>query len=81
MTELFDLAQWHSTDPIHFRALICADIAAKQSGRKYLDYGSGIGSDALVFASNTLVECSVVSCIRAAHDVLLTARKMTPARL
>jgi len=50
-TELFDLAQWHSTDTIHFRALICADIAAENSGRQYLDYGSGIGSDALVFAS------------------------------
>jgi len=50
-TELFDLAQWHSTDTIHFRALICADIASKNSGRQYLDYGSGIGSDALVFAS------------------------------
>jgi 2-polyprenyl-3-methyl-5-hydroxy-6-metoxy-1,4-benzoquinol methylase len=69
-TELFDLAQWHSTDTIHFRALICADIAAAglkarttpeartasdgvQAFRpvpKYLDYGSGIGSDALVFA-------------------------------
>src|SRR6185295_7423338 len=53
-TELFDLAQWHSTDPIHFRSLMCADLAeaaTKAGGRRYLDYGSGIGSDALVFAS------------------------------
>jgi len=56
-TELFDLAQWHSTDAIHYRALICADIATASlkarttPGPAYLDYGSGIGSDALVFAS------------------------------
>ena len=50
-TELFDLARWHSDDPIHYRALFCADLAARTPGRKYLDYGSGIGSDALVFAS------------------------------
>ena len=50
-TELFDLAQWHSHDNIHFRALMCADIAQERRFRDYLDYGSGIGSDALVFAS------------------------------
>jgi SAM-dependent methyltransferase len=50
-TELFDLANWHSRDPIHYRALICADIAHERGCRDYLDYGSGIGSDALVFAS------------------------------
>jgi 2-polyprenyl-3-methyl-5-hydroxy-6-metoxy-1,4-benzoquinol methylase len=50
-TELFDLAQWHSTDPIHCRSLVCADIASRHMGRRYLDYGAGIGSDALVFAS------------------------------
>lgn len=54
-TELFDLAQWHSTDPIHFRSLMCADLAGAlaKAGEtpRYLDYGSGIGSDALVFAS------------------------------
>ncbi len=63
-TELFDLAHWHSNDPIHYRALMCADIAAQHvsqafrppatattsSAPRYLDYGSGIGSDALVFA-------------------------------
>jgi SAM-dependent methyltransferase len=50
-TEIFDLARWHSDDPIHFRALFCADIAHERGCRDYLDYGSGIGSDALVFAS------------------------------
>jgi len=56
-TELFDLAQWHSSDPIHYRSLFCAEIARLRQGfcaagcrAKYLDYGSGIGSDALVFA-------------------------------
>jgi len=51
ITEVFDLANWHATDPIHTRAVICADIASQQPGRRYLDYGSGIGSDALVFAA------------------------------
>jgi SAM-dependent methyltransferase len=50
-TEVFDLANWHATDPIHARSLICADIASARPGRRYLDYGSGIGSDALVFAA------------------------------
>ncbi len=49
-TELFDLAQWHATDPIHCRALMCADLARRNGGSRYLDYGAGIGSDALVFA-------------------------------
>jgi 2-polyprenyl-3-methyl-5-hydroxy-6-metoxy-1,4-benzoquinol methylase len=49
-TELFDLARWHMEDAIHFRTLVCADIAVRRPGRAYLDYGSGIGSDALVFA-------------------------------
>ena len=56
-TELFDLAHWHANDTIHYRALICADIASRRQGSAeagrptYLDYGSGIGSDALVFAA------------------------------
>ena len=50
-TEVFDLANWHATDPIHTRAVICADIASQRPGRRYLDFGSGIGSDALVFAA------------------------------
>lgn len=50
-TELFDLAQWHAEDSIHCRTLVCAEIASQRSGRTCLDYGSGIGSDALAFAA------------------------------
>jgi 2-polyprenyl-3-methyl-5-hydroxy-6-metoxy-1,4-benzoquinol methylase len=50
-TELFDLARWHSEDPIHYRTLMCCDAALGRSGREYLDYGSGIGSDALIFGA------------------------------
>jgi 2-polyprenyl-3-methyl-5-hydroxy-6-metoxy-1,4-benzoquinol methylase len=50
-TELFDLARWHAEDPIHYRTLICCDVASRRPGRAYLDYGSGIGSDALLFAA------------------------------
>src|SRR5262245_46352677 len=47
-TELFDLAHWHTHDPIHYRALMCADITvaslkARTTRPAYLDYGSGIG--------------------------------------
>ena len=51
-TEIFDLAQWHASDPIHCRTLVCLDIATAQGrGRRVIDYGSGIGSDAIVFAA------------------------------
>jgi 2-polyprenyl-3-methyl-5-hydroxy-6-metoxy-1,4-benzoquinol methylase len=50
-TEIFEIAQWHVVVDIHVRSLICSEIAARRSGRRVLDYGSGIGSDALVFAS------------------------------
>jgi 2-polyprenyl-3-methyl-5-hydroxy-6-metoxy-1,4-benzoquinol methylase len=51
-TEIFDLAQWHASDPIHYRTLVCLDIAtAQRRGRRVIDYGSGIGSDAIVFAN------------------------------
>lgn len=49
-TELFELIEWHATDPIHYRTLIVRDLALQRPGRAYLDYGSGIGSDAVVFA-------------------------------
>ena len=49
-TELFELIEWHACDQIHYRTLIVRDYAAHRPGRGYLDYGSGIGSDALVFA-------------------------------
>jgi SAM-dependent methyltransferase len=49
-TEIFDLVQWHATDPIHHRTLVCLDQAASRGGgQRLIDYGSGIGSDAIVF--------------------------------
>jgi len=51
-TELFELIEWHASDPIHYRTLIVRDYAATRPGRACLDYGSGIGSDALVFAQS-----------------------------
>ncbi len=50
-TELFDLARWHAEDAIHYRTPVCCDAALERPGREYLDYGSGIGSDALVFGA------------------------------
>jgi SAM-dependent methyltransferase len=50
--ELFELIEWHATDPIHYRTIILRDRytgANGAAGRSYLDYGSGIGNDALVF--------------------------------
>jgi 2-polyprenyl-3-methyl-5-hydroxy-6-metoxy-1,4-benzoquinol methylase len=49
-TELFELIEWHATDPIHYRTLIVRDLAIGRPGRSYLDYGSGIGNDAMVLA-------------------------------
>jgi 2-polyprenyl-3-methyl-5-hydroxy-6-metoxy-1,4-benzoquinol methylase len=49
-SELFELIPWHASDPIHYRTLICVDMARRRTGRRFLDYGSGIGSDAIVFA-------------------------------
>jgi SAM-dependent methyltransferase len=49
-TEIFDLVQWHASDSIHHRTLVCLDQASTRSvGRRLIDYGSGIGSDAIVF--------------------------------
>lgn len=50
-TELFELLEWHASDPIHFRTLVLRDVAVRHPGRTYLDYGSGIGSDAIAFAT------------------------------
>jgi SAM-dependent methyltransferase len=50
-TELFELIEWHASDPIHYRTLVIRDLALGRRGRSYLDYGSGIGNDALVFAA------------------------------
>jgi SAM-dependent methyltransferase len=49
-TELFELIEWHASDPIHYRTLIVRDLAIGRPGRGYLDYGSGIGNDAMVLA-------------------------------
>jgi len=49
-TELFELIEWHANDPIHYRTLIVRDLAIGRPGRGYLDYGSGIGNDAMVLA-------------------------------
>jgi len=47
--ELFEQIAWHASEPIHHRSLVCADLALTRPGRDFLDYGSGIGSNALVF--------------------------------
>jgi 2-polyprenyl-3-methyl-5-hydroxy-6-metoxy-1,4-benzoquinol methylase len=47
--ELFEQIAWHASEPIHHRSLVCADLAVTQPGREFLDYGSGIGSNALIF--------------------------------
>jgi len=47
--ELFEQIAWHASEPIHHRSLVCADLASTLRGRDFLDYGSGIGSNAIVF--------------------------------
>jgi 2-polyprenyl-3-methyl-5-hydroxy-6-metoxy-1,4-benzoquinol methylase len=47
--ELFEQIAWHASEPIHHRSLVCSDLASSLPGREFLDYGSGIGSNALVF--------------------------------
>lgn len=48
-SELFEQIAWHASDTIHHRSPVCAELAASNPGRELLDYGSGIGSNALVF--------------------------------
>lgn len=48
-TEIFELLGWHATDDIHLRSVICSDLARLAPGTRVLDYGCGIGSDAIVF--------------------------------
>jgi len=48
-SELFEQIAWHASDPIHHRSPVCGDLALSRNGREFLDYGSGIGSNALVF--------------------------------
>jgi len=47
--ELFEQIAWHASEPIHHRSLVCADLVSARPGRDFLDYGSGIGSNALIF--------------------------------
>lgn len=47
--ELFEQIAWHASEPIHHRSIVCVDLASTLAGREFLDYGSGIGSNALVF--------------------------------
>jgi 2-polyprenyl-3-methyl-5-hydroxy-6-metoxy-1,4-benzoquinol methylase len=47
--ELFEQIAWHASEPIHHRSIVCADLASTLPGRDFLDYGSGIGSNALIF--------------------------------
>jgi 2-polyprenyl-3-methyl-5-hydroxy-6-metoxy-1,4-benzoquinol methylase len=50
-TDIFELLEWHATNDIHARSVVCADLALRLApGNRVLDYGSGIGSDAIVFA-------------------------------
>jgi 2-polyprenyl-3-methyl-5-hydroxy-6-metoxy-1,4-benzoquinol methylase len=48
--ELFEQIVWHSTEAIHHRAFVAAELAQRLPGRDFLDFGSGIGSNAIVFA-------------------------------
>jgi 2-polyprenyl-3-methyl-5-hydroxy-6-metoxy-1,4-benzoquinol methylase len=48
-SELFEQIAWHATDTVHHRSPVCAELASSLPGRDFLDYGSGIGSNALVF--------------------------------
>ena len=46
---LFEQIAWHAGEDIHHRSFVCADLVAGRPGRDFLDYGSGIGSNAIVF--------------------------------
>jgi 2-polyprenyl-3-methyl-5-hydroxy-6-metoxy-1,4-benzoquinol methylase len=48
-TELFEQIAWHATEMIHRRSVICVELASRRWGRDFMDYGSGIGSNAIVF--------------------------------
>src|SRR5436190_2739612 len=47
--EIFEQIAWHAGEDIHHRSFVCADLVAGRPGRDFLDYGSGIGSNAIVF--------------------------------
>ena len=47
--ELFEQIAWHATDLIHHRSVVCADLVRHLAGGEFLDFGSGIGSNAMTF--------------------------------
>jgi 2-polyprenyl-3-methyl-5-hydroxy-6-metoxy-1,4-benzoquinol methylase len=47
--ELFEQIAWHSAEAIHHRAFVASELAHRRPGRAFLDFGSGIGSNAIVF--------------------------------
>jgi 2-polyprenyl-3-methyl-5-hydroxy-6-metoxy-1,4-benzoquinol methylase len=48
-TELYEQIAWHAGDAIHGRSFACSGLASTRPGRDFLDFGSGIGSNAIVF--------------------------------
>jgi SAM-dependent methyltransferase len=48
-TELYEQIAWHAGDPTHGRSFACRELALTRPGRDFLDFGSGIGSNAIVF--------------------------------
>lgn len=80
-TELFELIEWHASDPIHFRTIILRELAIARSGRAYLDYGSGIGNDALVFGGAGFdVTLADVSDVLLAFAAFRCRRRGVPVR-
>jgi SAM-dependent methyltransferase len=88
-SEIFELIGWHAADTIHYRTLVCLDIAGRAPGRRALDYGSGIGSDAIVFAdagfevtladvSEPLLAFARWRCERRGHRVRVIDLKTEP---
>lgn len=48
-SELFEQIAWHACEPLHHRSPVSVDLASTKPGREFLDFGSGIGSNALMF--------------------------------
>jgi 2-polyprenyl-3-methyl-5-hydroxy-6-metoxy-1,4-benzoquinol methylase len=81
-TELYELIEWHASDPIHYRTLIVRDLAIRSDGRAYLDYGSGIGSDAVIFGNAGFsVTLADISDILLAFAAYRCRRRNVPTRI
>jgi len=79
--ELFELINWHASDPIHYRTLIVRDYALESPGRACLDYGSGIGNDAIVFGeAGYSVTLADISDILLAFAEFRCRRRRIPTR-